>query len=409
MALPAGATALIIRPEWLIDGRGDEPLIGYEVVIDGGTIAAVRPVGDGPGPDGAAVLALPGATLLPGLIDCHAHYTIDASLDLEDGIEQGGRDPRVRAVLIGARNARLALQAGVTTARSAGASRGLDIPLAAAIERGDVPGPRLLAAGPAITITGGHGQHFGVEVDGASEMVRTVRALARDGAQVIKLIASEAAMLTSSLAGVPELTADEMTLMTNEAKRLHRTVLAHAQSSAAVKAAAAAGVHSIEHAFLADEEALRAVRDSGASLTPTLAVTEIYSGLPGLPEERRRRQEEISRLHRASCETAIRLGIPLVAGTDCGVRGIFPDMIALEVELLHDHGLSALDAVGAATVNAARLLGLADRIGTVEAGKRADLLAVDGDLARDLTRLRCPSYVVQDGAVVHARQTTPLC
>jgi imidazolonepropionase-like amidohydrolase len=408
MARMTQTRALVIRPGWLIDGRSAAPLAGHEVVIEGTVISAVRPAAAAPGPDGAELLELPDATLLPGLIDCHAHYTIDPGLNLEDGIEQGARDPRERAVLIGARNARLALQAGVTTARSAGASRGLDIPLAAAIEFGDIPGPRLLPAGPAITITGGHGQHFGVQVDGPAEMVRAVRALARDGAQVIKLVASEAAMLTSNLAGVPEFTAGEMTLMVNEAKRLHRTVLAHAQSSAAVKAAAAAGVNSIEHAFLADEEALLAIRDSGLFLTPTLSVTDVYSSLAGLSEQRRRRQEEISRRHRASCETAIRLGIPLVAGTDCGVRGIFPDMIAREVELLHDHGLSVLDAIRAATVNAAELLGLAGEIGTVDAGRRADLLVVDGDLARDVTRLRNPSYVVQDGAIVHAASRTPL-
>jgi imidazolonepropionase-like amidohydrolase len=395
-------TRLVIRPGWLLDGRSAAPLTHREVVVEGAMIAAVRPVHEMSALDGALVLDLPDSTLMAGLIDCHVHYTIDASLDLEDGIEQGARDPNERAVLVGARNARLALQAGVTTARSAGASRGLDIALAAAIERGDVPGPRLLPAGPAITITGGHGQYFGTEVDSRAEMVRAVRTLARDGARVIKLIASEAAMLTSDLAGVPEFTVDEMILMTSEARRLHRTVLAHAQSSAAVKAAAAAGVHSIEHAFLADEDALLAVRDAGSFLTPTLAVTDVYSRLPGLSEQRRRRQEEISRLHRTSCETAIRLGIPLVAGTDCGVRGIFPDMIALEVELLHNHGLSIDDAIRAGTVNAARLLGLADEVGTVEAGRRADLLVIDGDLMRDVTRLRSPSYVIQNGAIVHA-------
>jgi imidazolonepropionase-like amidohydrolase len=408
VARMAETTELVIRPGWLIDGRSATPLSRHEVVVEGAEISAVRPVGAAPGPDGAMLLDLPDATLLPGLVDCHAHYTIDASLDIEDGIEQGAGDPRERAVLVGARNARLALQAGVTTARSAGASRGLDIPLAGAIECGDIPGPRLLPAGPAITITGGHGQHFGVEVDSPAEMVRAVRAVVRDGAKVIKLIASEAAMLTSSLAGVPEFTAAEMALMTTEAKRLRRTVLAHAQSSAAVKAAAEAGVHSIEHAFLADEEALLAIRDNGQFLTPTLAVTDVYSRLAGLSDQRRQRQEEISRRHRASCETAIRLGIPLVAGTDCGVRGIFPGMIALEVELLHDHGLSILDAIRAATVNGAELLGLADEIGTVEAGKRADLLVVDGELARDVTRLRKPSYVVQNGAIVHASLITPL-
>lgn len=400
MGRDGGNRSLILRPGWLLDGRGGQPIEGHEVVVTGSVIAAVQHAGS-PVPHGAQIVELPGQTLLPGLIDCHAHYTIDARLEVPDGVAQGAQVPAEEAVLVGARNARIALQAGVTTARSAGASRGLDIPLAAAIARGDVPGPRLLPAGPSITITGGHGQHFGIEVDGLDDMRRAVRSVVRDGAHVIKLIASEAAMRVDDLAGVPEFTVAEMTAMVAEARRLRRTVLAHAQGSAAVQAAARAGVDSVEHAFLADETALVALRESGAFLTPTLSVTDVYATLPGLPEDQRRRQEQISVLHRASCEAAIRLGVPLAAGTDCGVRGVFPDMIAREVALLHDHGLSVLAAVQAATANAAELLGVGSAVGTVEVGKQADLLVVDGNLAHDVKRLQHQRLVLQAGAVVY--------
>jgi imidazolonepropionase-like amidohydrolase len=382
----------------VIDGVAGEPLTGHEIVIENDLIAAVRPIDTGRAVDGQ-LLELPGTTALAGLIDCHVHYTIDATRP--DGIEQGALDAPERAVLIGARNAARALRSGVTTARSAGASRGLDIELAAAIERGDVPGPRLHPAGGAITITGGHGSAFGIQVDGIDGMVAAVRGLVRDGARVIKLVASEAAMLTTNVAGVQELTEVEMTAIVAEVKRLRRTVLAHAQNSSAVVAASRAGVDSVEHAFLADDDALGELKNSGAFLTPTLTVTDVYSTRTGLTDAQQRRQAELSVLHRRSCEAAIRMGIPVLAGTDCGVPGIFADMLPREIALLHDHGLSALDAIRAGTLSAARLLGIDHEVATLVAGKRADILVVDGDPAADLRALAAPRIVLQAGSIVH--------
>ena len=136
-------------------------------------------------------------------------------------------------------------------------------------------------------------------------------------------------------------------------------------------------------------------------------MTDVYSRMPGLPAEMIQRQAEISVKHRAACEMAIRMGIPVVAGTDCGVRGVFPDMLAREVALLHDHGLDAMDAVRAATVNGARLLGLSDEIGAVETGMRADLIAVAGDPTTDLRRLAQPLLVMRHGVIVHMRDRIP--
>jgi len=402
----ADGQRIVLRPGLVIDGRSDAPRRDLEIVIEDGTIVALRSARPS-APQDATVVELPETTVLPGLIDCHVHYTIDPSLDVQ-GIARGAVEPPERAVLIGARNARRALSAGVTTARSAGASRSLDISLAAAIAAGDVPGPRLIPSGAAVTITGGHGQHFGIQVDSIDGMITAVRALARDGALVIKLVASEAAMLTTGLAGVQELTTEEMSAMSREARRLGLRVLVHAQSSPAVAAAAEAGVDSIEHAFLADEAALQSLKDSGAFLTPTLTVTDVYSRMPGLTAEVTRRQAEISAKHRAACEMAIRMGIPVVTGTDCGVRGVFPDMIAREIALLHDHGLEAMDAIRAATVNAARLLGLSDEIGMVEAGMRADLIAVPGDPTADLRRLAQTLLVMRHGVIVHKPEQTPV-
>lgn len=399
---PGGPASLLIRNVRLVDGVGDEARDGMDVRVGSERIDAVeahdphRPI-----PGDAIVIDGAGATLLPGLIDCHAHYTIDATVP--DGFETFRHDAETTIVLRSAGVARRAIEAGVTTARSAGSPRNLDVVLRDAIDRGDVAGPRILAAGPALTITGGHGWLFGREADGEAEFVRAVRANVRDGADVIKVVSSEAAMLTTAVAGVEEMTQAEIEAVVREAARLRRRVLSHAQGSESVVRSARAGVASVEHAFLADRAALEVLAESGAFLVPTLAVTDVWKHLEDLSTAARQRQEVIEGHHRRSAETAIALGIRTATGTDCGVRGVMPDMVAREVRLLNEHGRSAMDAIRSATAWAAELLGLDGEIGTVEPGKQADLVLVEGDPLADLRRLEQVRAVVKAGAVVHRR------
>lgn len=391
---------VVIRGARLIDGLGDEARTGLDVIVEGDRIKAIE----------ATVLAAPvlaagttvidgsGGTLLPGLIDCHAHYTLDPTV--EDAFALYRIESHAQLILRAAGMARRALEAGVTTARSGGSPANLDVALSAAIAAGQVPGPQLLAAGPALTITGGHGYLFGREADGELEFVKAVRANVRDGAAVIKIVSSEAAMLVSSVAGVEEVSLGELQAVVSEAARLHRRVLSHAQNSEAVRRSARAGVASVEHAFLADEAALATLVETGTTLVPTLTVTDVWKNLDGLTAGQRERQGEIERLHRRSCETAVRLGVEVATGTDCGVRGVMPDMLWREIALLHDHGASAMAAIRAATSTAARLLGLEAEVGTIEAGKFADLILVDGDPLVDLKRLERPRLVIQAGRLI---------
>ena len=423
---------VLFRDITLIDGVSDEPLVHVDVLVEGdriATITGVAAVTDGRARPGSPVVpitpdrpvvpvplpSLPvppmpapdrvvdgaGVTLLPGLIDCHVHYTVDP--DAADGFVAAATGPRARTALMAASLARRALASGVTTARSAGAAGALDVVLRDAIAAGLVPGPRLLAAGPAVTITGGHGRWFGREVDGEVEMVRAVRRNIRDGSDVIKVVASEAAMLTTARAGVQEIGPRELRAIVGEAGRLGVRVLSHAQGADSVVASAEAGVASVEHAFLADEPALEALARSGATLVPTLVVTDAWRTLPGLDDAQRRRQAEIEVAHRRSCEIAIGLGIPLATGTDCGVPGVSPDVLWREIRLLHEHGLPAMDALRAATSVAARLLGLEGMVGHVAPGMSADLVLVDGDPLSDLGVLRRPRLVMQAGRIVSER------
>ncbi len=396
---------MIITDVRLIDGIADQAREHVDVLIDNdGRIAAVDD--HRPGLHAAhegTVWPGAGSTLLPGLIDCHAHYTIDARLEVADGILDAHRAGPADAAFIGARNTALALRSGVTTARSGGAAHGRDLALRDAITAGHVPGPRLLAAGGALTITGGHGWQFGHQADGVHELVKLARAQVRDGVDHLKIVASEAAQITTAVAGVEEMTEDEVRAIVAEARRLRRRVMSHAQSSGAVIASVRGGVDSVEHAFLADREAFEVMVECGTTLVPTLTVTDVYRDIPGVSEAVRQRQAELTGLHRASCEMAIRLGIPMAAGTDCGVRGVMPDMVWREIFNLYDHGLSPMAAIKAATSGAARLLGVELEAGAVAVGRRADLILVDGDPLADLRRLSDPRLVVQGGRVVHTR------
>ena len=397
----------------LIDGVRDVAREDVDVVIDDERITAVIPRGVAwpavvaAAPDGLAPVIIDGtgASLLPGLIDAHAHYTFDPT---EGSIATIARRSDTEIVLAAAGHAARALRAGVTTARGAGSIRNLELVLRQAIAARWVPGPRLVAAGSAIGITGGHGHQFGIEADGEFELARAVRRQVRDGADVIKIVASEAAMLTTTglapgaiVHGELELTEPEITAIVAEARRHRVRVMSHAQGSESVVASARGGVDSVEHAWLADRAAIEVLAASGAFLVPTLVVTDVNRDLPGLTPTQRERQDLIERRHRASCQAAIELGVPIATGTDTGEVGVTSDLVWREIALLHDHGASPMAAIRAATSSAARLLGLDAEIGSVEPSKLADLVLVDGDPLADLTRLAAPKLVMQGGRVVH--------
>jgi imidazolonepropionase-like amidohydrolase len=229
------------------------------------------------------------------------------------------------------------------------------------------------------------------------------------GADVVKVVASEAAMLTTTghepgrmVFGAPELAEEELRAIVETAAELRVRVMSHAQDGESVRRSAAAGVTSVEHAWLADRGALEALRASGGWLVPTLAVTDVNRTLPGLTPVQRERQDLIERRHRASTEMAIDLGIPIATGTDTGEVGVTADMVWREIALLHDHGASAMTSIQAATSAAARLLGVDRDVGTITIGKQADLLLVHGDPLADLARLAEPLMVVQNGRIVSA-------
>jgi imidazolonepropionase-like amidohydrolase len=398
--------SILVRGVRLIDGVADDARDGIDVLVEGDRIASVGPhdperVVD---PGTTEVVEGAGQTLLPGLIDAHAHYTFDPT---EGSLQTIARRSDEAILEIAAGHAGRALRAGVTTARGAGSIRNLECRLRDVIAAGDVAGPRIVAAGTAVGSVGGHGSAFGLEGDGPDALAEATREVVRHGADVVKVVASEAAMLTTTglapgamVHGAPELTLEELRAIVTTATDLGRRVMCHAQDSESVRRSAAAGVTSVEHAWLADEQAIEALAVSGAWLVPTLVVTDVNRTLPGLTAMQRERQDLIERRHRISTETAIRLGIPVATGTDTGEVGVTADMVWREIVLMRDHGASAMASIKAATSAAARLLGVDVDTGTIEVGKLADLVLVQGDPLAELTTLARPVAVWQGGRAV---------
>jgi imidazolonepropionase-like amidohydrolase len=398
---------LLIRDVAVIDGSADDVRPGMDVVVDGERIVTVGPHD----PDrvvstGTEVVEGSGRTLLPGLIDAHAHYTFDPT---EGSLQAIAGRSDARILEDAARHAALALRAGVTSARGAGSIRGLELRLRDAIARGEVQGPRIVAAGTAVGSRGGHGSAFGLEADGPAALAAATREVVAHGADVVKVVASEAAMLTTTghapgvmVHGAPELSMEEVRAIVETAAGLDRRVMCHAQDSESVRRSVGAGVTSVEHAWLADEASIERLAEAEVWLVPTLVVTDVNRALPGLTPIQRERQDLIEERHRVSTETGIRLGVPIATGTDTGEVGVTADMVWREIALLREHGASSMAAIRAATSAGARLLGIDRETGSIEAGKAADLVLVEGDPLVDLARLARPVAVWQAGRLVSA-------
>ena len=399
--------AVLFRDVQLIDGLSHEARERVDVLVDAERIASIEShdASRTTGSD-TTVVEGSGRTLLPGLIDAHAHYTFDPS---EGSLQTIARRSDGEILAAARRHAAVALRAGVTTARGAGSIRDLEITLRDETASGRTRGSPIGYAGSAVGSVGGHGAAFGLEASGPDGLAAITRQVVDAGVDVVKVVASEAAMLTTTghgpgvmVHGAPELTADELRAVVEVARGAGRRVMSLDQDGESVRLWVEAGVTSIEHAWLADEAAIQTLAAAGAWLVPTLVVTDVNRSLPGLTPLQRERQDLIERRHRVSTETAIRLGVPLATGTDTGEVGVTADMVWREIALLHDHGASPMTAIKAATSSGARLLGVDTEVGTVEVGKQADLVLVDGDPLRDLGVLGRPLGVWQRGQPVSA-------
>ena len=378
---------IALRSIHLIDGRGSTR-DRMTVLIQGGRIAAVGPDREISVPRGAETLDVRGMAVLPGLIDCHVHLCLGAEADVVRTIEQ---EAPALTTLKASQFARQTVEAGFTTVRDVGCRDHSIFALKQAIADGLLPGPRIVAAGLAICMTGGHARFIGREADGPVEVVTAVREQLAAGAEVIKFIASGGVLTPGTSPDCAQMTPEELAAGMSEARRAGRRVAAHAHGADGMKNAIKAGTHSIEHATLMDEEAAGLMREYGVFMVPTLSAlaTTAACGLAcGIPESALTKAKSMQARHEASFKKAARAGIKVALGTDAGTPFNYHGENAQELERMVALGMTPMEAIVAATSAAAALLGFSHTLGTIEPGKDADLLVVDGNPLKRVAVLR---------------------
>ncbi|KLD63752.1 metal-dependent hydrolase family protein [Dyella japonica] len=408
---PAPApTRVAVRAAHLVDVKAgtvrDNPL----VIIEGERITEVRY--DGQVPAGINVIDLGSATLLPGLIDCHVHLTGDPGEVKGDYYEAVLKRGSIDSAILSPIYARRTLDAGFTTVRNLGAPDYVDVALRNAIDRGDIAGPRMLVSGPPLGATGGHAddttgfspliEFHGVEgvADGVDAIRHRVRENVKNGADVIKFMASAGVLSAEASVGAPQYSQEEMNAVVDEAHRWGKKVAAHAHGAESIKMAIRAGVDSIEHSSMIDEEGLKLAKQHGTYLD-----FDVYNddyilseyAKKGFPASTVEKERLVGRLQRENFQRAVKAGEKMAFGTDAGV---YPHgWNAKQFAVMTHWGMTPMQAIQAATVNAADLLGMTGKVGAVAPGYYADLVAVSGDPINDVAQLEHVGFVMKGGAV----------
>ncbi len=409
--------ATVLRCARLLDVKAGKLLADNNVVVSGNKIIAVGPAATTAVPAGATVIELRDATCLPGLFDAHTHL-----VDLQDPASYDWDRPlkasAAQMAFASIPNARNTLLAGFTSVRDLGTYRAfVDLALRDAIERGTIPGPRMQAAGAYITISGGAGALTGYahdvqlplelrfgRADGPDQVRQRVREIVRQGAAVIKVLATGAILTLGSQPAAQEFTYDELRAAVEEATKAGLKVAAHAHSSAGARDAIRAGVASIEHGTLLDDETLLLMKDRGTFLALDLLAAWMFwpGGTPegrpaGYPQEFLDKEKISFASQLRVARRARELGVKIAFATDAGV--IPHGRNAVLFESYVQSGVTPLEALRTATLHAAELLGWADRLGSMEAGRLADIIAVRGNPLEDIRVMQKVEFVMKDGVV----------
>jgi imidazolonepropionase-like amidohydrolase len=400
---------IVIHAGKVLDIRTGNYLTDQLIWIEGDRIKAIGKAADisSQVPADAKTIDLSNSTVLPGLIDCHTHLTYTPYMAGPTGLHIS----YPRQALIGAHNARVTLEAGFTTVRNVGANGYSDIALRDSIKAGEVIGPRIIASGPALSITGGHADEnflapqFNFSSDGVADGVDGVTAKVREnikyGADVIKFMATGGVLSEGDNPALAQYSPEEMKAIVDTAHGLGRKVAAHAHGALGIKNAVLAGVDSIEHGSYMNEEDIQLMKQHGTYLVPTLYLGDWLMGnlsTLGLTPNMIEKAKMVLPIARQNIAIAFKSGVKVAFGTDAAVypHGLNAREFAVMVKL----GLSPLQSIQAATVNAADLLGWTDRIGMLEAGKFADIIAVDGDPVADVRVLENVRFVMKGGEVI---------
>jgi imidazolonepropionase-like amidohydrolase len=403
-AAPAPAPTVVILAGTLGDGRSTASRRDVMITVRDKVIVAVAPVDTVP-PD-AEVINLRDSTVLPGLIDCHTHVTV-----VPGEAANPARWSFVDEAVLAPSIARATLEAGFTTIRDVGARSFVDISLRNAINRGDIPGPRIFAATMPLSPTGGHGDiegyppfvsfsEFSGIADGVDEIRKKIRFEVKYGADLIKILATAGAVSEEESTEATLYTDEELRAAVEEASVWGRKVAAHAHGAEGIKRAVRAGVASIEHGTFLDEEGARLMARSGTFLVKDSYEdrwTLEHAAEFGYSERVTQKLARVVAAHEAAFRLAVKHGVKIAFGSDG------PDMPAGQnAKQFRDYiawGMSPMDAIFTATRNAAELLGISDQVGAIRAGMHADIIAVRGEVLKDPTQLEHVTFVMKDGKI----------
>jgi imidazolonepropionase-like amidohydrolase len=398
------ATRTLIRTGHLLDVKtGAEPA-AQTIIITGDRITAIAPTASTPKQAGDTEIDLTKYTVMPGLIDVHTHLTMATNFDPYFELSM----TPAKEAIIGVENAKVTLEAGFTTVRNVGANDYTDVALRDEINAGHITGPHMQVSGPALGITGGHMDenllpyeyhvHGQAVADGIPAVQHQVRENIKYGADLIKIGATGGVLSKGDDPQASQYTLEEMQAIVADAHRLGRKVAAHAHGGQGILWASEAGVDSIEHGSYLNDEGIAMMKKHGTYLVPTAYLIDWVQQYGNLPPLYQQKMKDVSAVEKQNAIKAIKAGVKIALGTDAAV---YPHGLnAHEVDVyVNQFGMSPLAGIQTGTINAADLMGWTDRVGTIEPGKFADIIAIDGDPLKDVQILQHVNFVMKSGVV----------